>query len=526
MAIYTVELDGQQFDIEGPDGASEADLLGAARQHAADSQTARQPQPPAESTGLQKAAQFSEGFLDTLTAPIAPVARAIGTTVSGIEEASRAASEREAELAGSKGMLPLSAVVPAIPEILIKGVKKPFELLNRAGEVTAEKVGEAGYPTLGAGLGTAIQMAPDIAAGAQGIAKRAALGAAVESAGKKALAPVSRGTAFVKKVGKALTDLSPEEARIQAAHLRRTFKKGTNLEKATAEGTAKLRETEKVLGSDTAKLQQHISESLDPLKKRVSAGTKELKSLPEKQLAKKQQLADLEKQAKGSLEQAEAESGFAFKSSPKFEAKATNAKFVSKLAKRYRPILEKGPEAAAAKMSPQRLQLVRKVFQESGKEGVLTDLGKAGTERLRETAAKALELKSPKFGEARKEFLTVKNAQAALPEEFLKKRTQIQKSLQDAKDTLKKELEGARESKRLVSQSQKEELKRVKDEIDELTRRAKNADAEDFAAIGDKADEIVGRSLESAKLRNKVMAIAKLAGGAGIIGTGLSLLKK
>lgn len=50
MAIYTVELDGQQFDIEGPDGASEADLLGAAREHQAGAQSASQPQIPAEAT--------------------------------------------------------------------------------------------------------------------------------------------------------------------------------------------------------------------------------------------------------------------------------------------------------------------------------------------------------------------------------------------------------------------------------------------------------------------------------------------
>lgn len=502
--------------------AEELELLELEEAEAlAGGQTPQAPQPTPEETGLEKATRYSEGFMNTLTAPIRPFAHAVGNTVSGIEDASRLASEREAE-AGN----PVGAMIPAIPEILIKGAKLPFQLLDRAGEATAEKIGEKGYPITGAALGTAIQMAPDIALGAQGIAKRAALGAAVESAGKTALKPVARATGFVKKVGKALTDLSPEEARIQAQQLQRTFKKGVKTQAAAEEGTKRLRTAEKVAADDTNKLQQHVQETLAPAKKQVSKGTKKLKSLPEEQLAKKKKLEELEQQAKGGLEKAEIEGGFEFKSSPKFEAKATDAKFLSKVAERYKPILEQGPEVAAAKLSPKRLQLVRKLFQEGGKENVLTDLGKAGTERLRETAAKALELKSPKFGEARSEFLNVKNAQRNLPEEFLKKRTAIQRSLQDAKDTLKSELDNARESKRITKQSQTEELKRVKDEIDELEVKAKNADAADFDEIKTRANALVDKSLQSAVLRNKVLAIAKLAGGAGVVGGVISLLKK
>lgn len=47
MAIYTVELDGNQFDIEGPDGASEADLHQAAMEHQSTGQTPLESNPPA-----------------------------------------------------------------------------------------------------------------------------------------------------------------------------------------------------------------------------------------------------------------------------------------------------------------------------------------------------------------------------------------------------------------------------------------------------------------------------------------------
>jgi hypothetical protein len=88
MAIYTVELDGNQFDIEGPDGASEADLLGAAREHQAGAQTPPESNPPAESTpsdphaGDSKTRKFIRGVanaLPTVGGIGAPIVGAIGT---------------------------------------------------------------------------------------------------------------------------------------------------------------------------------------------------------------------------------------------------------------------------------------------------------------------------------------------------------------------------------------------------------------------------------------------------------------
>lgn len=88
MAIYTVELDGNQFDIEGPDGASQADLENAAREHQAGAQTPPESSPAAESTpsnphaGDSKTRKFIRGVanaLPTVGGIGAPIVGAIGT---------------------------------------------------------------------------------------------------------------------------------------------------------------------------------------------------------------------------------------------------------------------------------------------------------------------------------------------------------------------------------------------------------------------------------------------------------------
>lgn len=61
MAIYTVELDGEQFDIEGPDDATEAELQAQAIQAKSGGQTAQGGQPGAPAAPLNQPPQESKG---------------------------------------------------------------------------------------------------------------------------------------------------------------------------------------------------------------------------------------------------------------------------------------------------------------------------------------------------------------------------------------------------------------------------------------------------------------------------------
>lgn len=231
-----------KFDLEGAKkaGYGDSDIIQAL--------SSRETQPTPQETGLEKASRYSNNVMDAITAPIQPLMGAIGKTVSGIEEASKNASEAEAERGN-----PVGAMIPAIPELLIKGIKKPFQMLDKAGEKTAEFAGKHGYPNAGAALGTAIQMAPDIAMGAEGIAKRAliadalrggarAVGKVASKAGEIASSPV-RGVVDALKTPDLRASLreslnrlpiSKAAEEVKLEELRRTFGKKIEESRAAA----------------------------------------------------------------------------------------------------------------------------------------------------------------------------------------------------------------------------------------------------------------------------------------------------
>jgi hypothetical protein len=84
MAIYTVELDGNQFDIEGPDGASEDDLLAAARQHQSGVQTPASEPASAEAAPSSEPAQPEESKSRRFVRKVANALPTVGGIGGGI----------------------------------------------------------------------------------------------------------------------------------------------------------------------------------------------------------------------------------------------------------------------------------------------------------------------------------------------------------------------------------------------------------------------------------------------------------
>lgn len=121
MAIYKVQgPDGQQHELEGPDGATDDQIIAKAQE------AFGQQQPP---QGLPAAVEADK---------------------VGLQDAT------------------VSDVVAA-----------PFMVADAAGEVAADKLGAAGHPVAGATIGTALQMAPYIPAAVSGIKAAGPIGEAV-----------------------------------------------------------------------------------------------------------------------------------------------------------------------------------------------------------------------------------------------------------------------------------------------------------------------------------------------------------
>lgn len=164
MAIYTVELDGNQFDIEGPDGASQADLENAARQHQAGGQTPVETNPPAESAPPteSKARRFirkGANALPTIMGIGVPAVAAIGTSgmslpaTAGLAGASAAAGEgiKQAILSSLGDQAPTleEAALPVVKEgvktaALTYGGGKVFQGLGKGARLAKDLITKPG----------------------------------------------------------------------------------------------------------------------------------------------------------------------------------------------------------------------------------------------------------------------------------------------------------------------------------------------------------------------------------------------
>lgn len=399
--------------------------------------------------------------------------------------------------------------------------ENPFET---TGQNVAEDMGRKGRdPYVSAAAGTAFTMLPDIAMSLPlggGTATGAKAGANVVKTA------VTKGKGFLKRAGEALTSLSPEEAKIAAQELRAGYS-AKNLPAATAQGEARLAALKTEMEQGGLKLEDQIRESLKPTQEKLKGVLAKKRGFETGRMTREAQLADQEKLAKEGLNAVEQELGIGGKFSGELEAITRSPEMITKVAQKYGPILEKGPEAAAKELSPQHLQAIRKIFQES--EGQLGNMNNAFIQKYRETAAKALEINSPKFGEARGTYLNVKNAQGDLTREFTEKKASIQRSLDSLKTELRQATEDARFSRKAVKATQADELRNAQNEIDVLRQKAKTADAQELESIRQQGRDLVKKSLENAGLKKKLTvagkAAATVAGVGGVGAVGAALLK-
>lgn len=368
MAQLKAQLEAAGYDTTGFD---EADLLSRLDQAGFDTSSLGGA-PEAPKTGLDKAVEVSEAVTGTLGKVVEPFTSRLGKGLAAVKKASDDAADREAEASGRAGVLPISAIIPAVPSMLIDALGVP----DRAGQFIAEKGGEYGMnPELAAGLGTAVSMAPDIAAGAAGIAKRAAIGRGLQSAGKSVAETAMAPGRFAKDL---VTKPNVAEA--------------TNLGKEALVG---------------------ISEK---------GGQK---------LALARETRDT---AKTGLIKAEEKTGLHFESTPEFESMLKDPKRMSKFSQVIGRLAKRTPEELAQTVDTQTLQQMRKLAQEGEKVSGLSDIANAQMRQGKDVFTRALGKAEPEVGKALDTFREADKVVSELPKE-LRGRLEAQK-MRNAKDVL------------------------------------------------------------------------------------------
>lgn len=512
--------------------AEELELLELEEAEAlAGGQTAQGTQPTPQKTGLEKAVAISEGVTGTLGKIVEPVTSRIGKALAAIKAKSDEAADREAELSGQKGVLPISAMVPAIPSMLIDALGVP----DRLGTAIAEKGGEFGVnPELAAAVGTGVAMAPDIAAGAAGIAKRGAIAESLKGATRKALSPV-------RAIKDLATGPSLEEAKILADSAKTRFVPSAT-QKAEELGRRTLQSSEEKLLSAKEKLTEiksrvtpsrgeaelkaveHGEQTLAPLRNKIKSTREALKATGEKGTAKLKELDELETQVKSEFENVENQAGVRFKSSPKFESFVADRKKVARLAQK----LERLTPDVAKQLPSGKLQVYRKLGQEA--RGNVSEIGNASIQKGREVAAQELSERIPALREVRSRFHDVKNAREDVIASTKRHQIALKSSLQDSIAAFRQQEAGVREmiknvrntekqalatgQKSEVAASQKEllqaqaDLKKARQEASDLIRQAKDADSGELRAIAAEGDRIIQKAVK----RSKVIKALKVAG--------------
>lgn len=332
-------------------------------------QTPQGSQPTPEKSGLDRAVQISEGVTGTLGKIVEPFTSRLGKALSAVKQKSDEAADREAELSGQKGVLPISAMVPAIPSMLIDALGVP----DRAGEYIAEKGGEMGFPKTAAAIGTGVSMAPDIAAGIGGIAKRGAIAESLKGMGKFAAdkSGVTLAKDLITKPGAA------------------------EVTQAGKEGIAALRSQ----GAEKLNLARQTREA-----------------------------------AKKGLIEAEEKAGLHFESTPGFEKLLKDPKKMSEFTQKIGRLANRTPEELAQLVPSEQLQLFRKVAQEGEKVSGLSDIANSQLRRGKDTFTQALGLKEKGVGEALGKFRDADKVVGEIPGQIRSKLDA--KKLQNSRDVM------------------------------------------------------------------------------------------
>jgi hypothetical protein len=338
-------------------------------------QTPPSDEPAQPQTKLDKAAAFSKKVTDLLSKPLAPIGAAMGAVEQGSNEMANKLAE-----SGH----PILAMHAAGPAVLAEGLRKPFDWMNKAGEKVAEKGGEWGVPPeIAAGAGTLVQMAPDIAMGAEGIAKRAMLAnlakEGMSAAGEVVTKPLSAAKKFV------FADMP--EAVAQAGK-------------------------EKI-----ADISAHGGEKLNAAR-------------------------DLAKEAKEGLIGAEEKAGIHFTATPTFEALLQQPQEIMKFIETKLPIIKQGAQQLAQTVDSQSLQTIRKIAQEAEKSTGLSDIAKAHLREIKQVTTEALGKNEPAVAEQLSRMHEAEAQVKGIPKEIkdsiLKQKLKTGQDVVDAKSIANK----------------------------------------------------------------------------------------
>lgn len=325
-----------------------------------------------EKTGLEKAVGISEAVTGTLGKIVEPITSRIGRALAAVKQKSDEAADREAELSGQKGVLPISAMVPAIPSMLIDALGVP----DRAGEFIAEKGGKMGFPNTAAAIGTGVAMAPDIAAGAAGIAKRGAIAASLKGAGK--FAADKTGVTLAKDL-------------------------------ITKPGAAEV----------------------------TQVGKEALAEISERGASKLNLARETREAAKKGLISAEEKAGLHFESTPGFEELLKNPKKMSEFSQKIGRLAKRTPEELAQLVPSEQLQLFRKVAQEGEKVSGLSDIANSQLRQGKDIFTQALGIKEKGIGQALGGFRDAEKVVKEIPGEIkgrlTKQKLQNSQNVLDAK---------------------------------------------------------------------------------------------
>lgn len=326
--------------------------------------------PGAPQTGLDKAVAASNKVNNAVSTLFKPVGMAVGA----IKEGSDALADKLAESGH-----PILGLQAAGPSMAIEGLGKGMELLDKAGEKTAEFGGRMGFPKTGAAVGTAISMAPDLAAGAGAIAKRALIAEGLKAGGRKIMSPARFAKDLVTKPSAA------EATQIGKESLRSISERG-------GEKLALARETKEA--------------------------------------------------AKKGLIEAEEKAGLHFESTPGFESLLKDPKKMSEFTQKIGRLAKQTPEALAQSVPSEQLQLFRKIAQEGEKVSGLSDIANSQLRHGKDVFTRALGIKEKGMGEALGKYRDAGKVVDEIPgeikERLLKQKTANERAVLSAKSLDKK----------------------------------------------------------------------------------------
>lgn len=347
---------------------------------------------------------------------------------------------------------------------------------DKAGEdIATSKFGQA-HPNLGAAIGTAVQMAPDIGMGMAGTAGAPALAQGIEEAG----APLKMGAQFIKQ---------------RLGQLGETFKAPGEAEARNLGQQMMARNAPQAVERATAYSKNVVGDAFD----RIAALKTSLKKLP---VVAKQEAVDLEQStalAKKALQQSEEEAGLGFKPDAEFESKLKDKTAMRELVETMSKINKMTPEQIGKIMPPETRHYFNKLGQEAVKQpGAMSDFAVATTQQARQKLAQSIAKDIPQIGQRHRELVELYKAADRLPIEQAARKAAVQQELIKAQETLKE----------------------MQIHATQVINAAKKADAAQLADLNMQRLKLIQLGIKHDKLISKIRnaVIGTAAGAAGLKG--------